>query len=261
MLKIVLICGDSPNVLELQKSYALLLVRKAKGSLSLNNCQVNLIPGRVFLLRENLPVKLNGNVLTGHLIQFQDLMLRIFLHQSVKHRGKGLYDPHVALPYVDINMDALLFLMSLIAQVGGEMNSGASGYMVRHYLFVLLRHVNRDIEQETILAAEQEQRLTTLLALMDCSFMDNRKTTFYAKKMGMKSRQLNAFTQKHFGKRFFQSLMERIIYEADMLLMEHNLPIKVIAYELGFSHQNEFAVYYRRHKGCSPGGFRKKYCK
>lgn len=261
MLKTTLICGDSPNILKLQKCYALLLVRKGKGNLSLNDCQVKLIPGRVFLLKENLPVKLEGNVLNGHLVQFQDPMLDIFLQQCVKHRGKGLYDPHVALPYVDVNRDDLSFLTSLIIHLADQIDSGLSTAISRHYFFVLLRHVNRQIEREIVLVAEQEQRLTMLSFLLEQNCKENRKATFYAKKMGMKARQLNQLTHKYFGKRFFKFLMERILAEADVLLMENNLPIKVIAYDLGFSHQNHFAVYYRRHKGFTPGGFRNKHCK
>lgn len=261
MLKIALICGDSPKILELQKTYALLMVSKGKGNLSLNDHEVNLAPGRVFLLRKNSPVKLEGDVLDGHLIQFQEVMMTTFLQQTAAHKGKGLYDPHVALPFVDLNRGAMLFLTTLIAQVGDEMNSGTSAYMVRYYLFVLLRHVNREVERQTVPVAVQEERLRMLSVLMDHYCRENRKTSYYAKKMGMKARQLNEFTHKHFGKPFFSLLMERIIVEADMLLLEKNQPIKNIAYDLGFTHQNDFTVYYRRHKGYAPSAYRNKHGK
>ncbi|SMC54082.1 AraC family transcriptional regulator [Pedobacter nyackensis] len=261
MLKIALICGDSPHVLELQKSYALLLVSKGKGKLRLNDHQVSLIPGRVFLLKENLSVKLEGTILDGHLVQFQEAMMSTFLRQSVIHKGKGLYNPDRALPYIDVNRNSLSFLIELIAQIGDGMDSGTFALALRHYLFVLLRHVNREAECEIKLVAGQEQRLTMLSVLMDNSYKENRKTSFYAKKMGIKARQLNEFTHKHFGKRFFKILMERILAEADALLIENNLPIKAIAYDLGFSHQNDFSVYYHRHRGCTPSAFRNSHCK
>jgi len=261
MLKVALICGDSPHVLELQKSYALLLVRNGKGNLNANSHQVSLMPGRVFLLKENFPVKLEGTKLVSYLVQFQEAMMSTFLRQSVTHRGKGLYNPDEALPYVDVNSNTLSFLIELIVQIGDGMDSGTFSLAFRHYLFVILRHVNREVECEIKLVAEQEQRLTMLSVLADQYCKENRKTTFYAKKMGMKARQLNEFSHKYFGKRFFKFLMERILAEADVLLIENNLPIKVIAYDLGFSHQNDFSVYYHRHRGCTPSVFRNSHCK
>ena len=260
MLKIALICGDSPHFLELQKSYALLLVSKGKGNLSANNHQVSLIPRRVFLLRENFPVKLEGIILVGYLVQFQEAMMSTFLRQSVTHRGKGLYNPDEALPYVDVNRNTLSFLISLIIQIGDGMDSGTVALVFRNYLYVLLRHVNREAEREIKLLAEQ-QGLTMLSVLIDQNCKEHRKTSFYAKKMGMKARQLNEFTYRHLGKRFFKFLMERILSDADVLLIENNLPIKVIAYDLGFSHQNDFSVYYHRYRGCTPSAFRNSHCK
>ena len=261
MLKITLICGDSPYALELQKSYALLLVSKGEGRLSLHGRQVNLMPGRVFLLKENFPVKVEGTIEVGHLVQFQEVMMSTFLCQSVTHRGKGLYNPDETLPYIDVNSNTMSFLRDLITQIGEGMSSGTFALAFRHYLFVLLRHVNREVEREIKLVAEQEQQLIKLSVLMDQNCKEKRKTTFYAEKMGMNARQLNVFTRKHFDKSFFKFLMEWILAEADVLLIENKLPIKGIAYDLGFSHQNDFSVYYHRYRGFTPSAFRNSHCK
>jgi AraC family transcriptional activator of pobA len=261
MLNIAPICFDRPAVLKLQKPYAVLLIKMGEGGLTLDTHKIDVLPGRVFLLRENFPVMLEGNTLTGHLVEFQEVMLNTFLLQFTTHRGKGLYNPNVVLPYADLNSEAFSFLTGLITQLGYEMDSGTPVVIFRHYLFVLLRHVNRQIEKDVVMISAQEQKLMMLMTLLDKNYRKNRKTDFYAKGMGMRARQLNDFVQQLFGKRFFELLMERVFAEADLLLVDNKLPIKTIAYELGFSDQNHFSIYYSRYRGYTPGFFRNKFCK
>jgi AraC-like DNA-binding protein len=256
MLKIEIICLEQPDVIVLQRPYAVLLVSSGVGVLSVETEQVELVPGRVFFLKKNLQVSLDGDLLIGHLIAFDKVMLHAFLLYFVSHRDKGLYHPDVRLPYADLQLDALLFVLDVIGQLNQEIEEGTPPFIFMHVLFVLLRQVNREVELVSTLPADKERVLVDLLILIEANYKTSRKTSFYAAKLGLTDRELNSFAHEVFGKRFFDVLMERLLVDADMLLRDKNMAIKEIAYELGFTSQSNFTTYYQRYKGYTPGAFR-----
>ncbi|RZM13114.1 MAG: hypothetical protein EOO88_44895, partial [Pedobacter sp.] len=93
MLKIVPICKEDAECIELNRPYAVLLVSNGEGLLRINNRAVELLPGRVFFLKREQQMVMEGELLIGQLIEFQEAMLHAFLIQFAGHRDKGLYDP------------------------------------------------------------------------------------------------------------------------------------------------------------------------
>lgn len=94
--------------------------------------------------------------------------------------------------------------------------------------------------------------------LMELHYKEHRDTVFYAKLMGMRPRNLNGIVKMTFGKRVFGVVMDRMMLEAEVLLLETTIAIKEVAYELGFSELSYFSTYFKREKGMSPVEFREK---
>ncbi|MBB2143946.1 helix-turn-helix domain-containing protein [Pedobacter sp. LMG 31464] len=88
-------------------------------------------------------------------------------------------------------------------------------------------------------------------------FRLQRSTRFYARKLAVSSRRLNGLCKDWYaGKRMFEVVLERICLEAEILLLDIDIPIKAVAYELGFSSTQHFRVYFKRFRGMSPSEFR-----
>ena len=84
------------------------------------------------------------------------------------------------------------------------------------------------------------------------------RTEDVARRVGLSSSQLNRlFTQflGHTPKAHFQ---RRRIRAAKTLVMDDELPIKEISYQLGFASQHVFYNWFRRQFGCAPSAFQGK---
>jgi AraC family transcriptional activator of pobA len=87
--------------------------------------------------------------------------------------------------------------------------------------------------------------------------MEHRDRKFYAKLMGMRSMNLNGMVKMTFGKGVFGMVMDRMMLEAEVLLLETTVAMKEVAYELGFSELSYFSIYFKRVKGVNPVEFRR----
>lgn len=258
MLKITPICIEYPNAINLEKPYAILLVNCGTGFLRKDTIKIDVLPGRIFLLKDDLSVKLESGMLVGHLIEFQEVMLQTFLLQSSMHVNKGLYDPNVILPYVDLKLDALPFLFNLIAQLNYEIEESSSALGFMHYLFSFMRHVNKDVERVFMMNRNRENDLLKLLKLIEEQYKKSKKPEDYSARMGITPRALNELCYEYFGKRFLKVLSERILNQADLLLFQNKLSIKEIAFELKFYDANHFNSVYKEEKGILPREYRKR---
>ncbi|MBB2145798.1 helix-turn-helix domain-containing protein [Pedobacter sp. LMG 31464] len=82
---------------------------------------------------------------------------------------------------------------------------------------------------------------------------------FYARKLTVSSRHLNRLCREWYGgKGIFEVVTERICMEAEVLLPDSGLLVKVVAYELGFSSTQHFRVYFKQHRGMTPSEFEKE---
>ncbi len=218
--------------------------------------RVALQPGRVFLLRQESKVYLEGKVLTGHLLEFQKVLLDHYLLQNINHRDKGLFDFGLALAFADIRTNTLFFLMSLIGQLLDELEEGSDVSIFQHYLFLFLWHINRRVAELNVHLSEQELVMKKVMLLIEEHYTVNRSPLFYASKLGMSVRRLNGLTRAAMGKIFFDLLIDRVMVEADLLLRT-DLPIKNIAYQLGFGSYYSFDYFCMKHLKMSAAAFRR----
>lgn len=95
--------------------------------------------------------------------------------------------------------------------------------------------------------------------ILEVNFKSERSTRYYARRVGVSPRRLNALCRMWFdGKAFFAVLMERLLFEAEHRLTYSVDPIKAIAFELGFKSPQNFRMYFVRYRGISPLEFRKR---
>ncbi|RZK70723.1 MAG: AraC family transcriptional regulator [Pedobacter sp.] len=261
LLQITPICFDCPTVIHLSNAVALLYVDKAEGDLVVfTNAQeaarVTILNHHVFLLRNTSVNRLEGSLIIGHLLQFEMEVLNNYLLQNLAQRNTGLFDLKQPLPHIEVTANGVFFLNNLICQLNAELDAAADSNEYTHYLFLLLKHANRNAKPFAP-DVENSKMGLKIAALIDAYYMTNRSTSFYANKLGITQRNLNIIVHNMYQCRFFEIVMQRLLYEAEIKLADKEIPLKVIAYELGFSHYNHFNTYYLRYKGISPKEYRK----
>lgn len=145
--------------------------------------------------------------------------------------------------------------------------------IVNLYLQAFLLNVKRIYEShsntiEPEKAAEKSQsgdivrKFKSLVWLHTISINDkdyNRKTvTEYADLLFIHPNYLYAIVKKETGKTAREYIDEQIFKLAKSLLLQEELLIKEIAWQLSFSETAHFSNFFRRHAGIAPGVFRKQ---
>ncbi|RZM17784.1 MAG: AraC family transcriptional regulator [Pedobacter sp.] len=233
----------------------MLLVSRAEGILKVKNERTELVNGRVFLLKADQQVQVLGEMLIGHVIEFQQALLDLFLVQNAVQRNAGLYSLEVTLPYTDHEMDVSYFLMSLIGRLIYEIEKRTA--MAKDYLFILFKIVNPKVAERSIWHSDEQLVVDKLKMMIAANFKEQRKPSYYAGELGLSVEKLRLLLRRVLKKRFYDLLNERVFAEANLLLVT-DMSIKEIAYELGFAHSSHFDMCYIRYYGVSPGTYRKR---
>ncbi len=79
-----------------------------------------------------------------------------------------------------------------------------------------------------------------------------------AERYGIPARRLNAAFQEAFGQSIYTFITGQRLEQARQALLETEVPMKVLADHLGYSHVNHFITAFRRRFGQSPGRLRRK---
>ena len=82
-----------------------------------------------------------------------------------------------------------------------------------------------------------------------------------ARRVGLSQRRLNEAFRELYGDTVFRCLTRWRLEHAQVLLLKEELPLKEIAYRLGYSHLNNFILAFARHFGSPPATFRRSRAK
>ena len=258
MLKIDLVCLDNSEVLILQRPVGILLINRVEGILKVGKTRVKPVSGRAFLLKSDQQVILEGNLLIGHLIAFQQVLLDRFLQQNMHQLNKGLFDMQAPLPFADSDDGSLRLVLNLMTQLIDEIKLASHRVIFQPYLFLLLWHLNRKVAEKEIKPTAHDSIVSKFKELLELHYIEQRNAPFYAGLIGINSRKLQYVLHKMTGKTFSDYWQERIYLEADLMLHDPEIPLKEIAYVLGYSGQSHFTRKYTAYKGMPPGKYRKE---
>ncbi|ARP85343.1 helix-turn-helix domain-containing protein [Bordetella genomosp. 9] len=135
--------------------------------------------------------------------------------------------------------------------------------VVRSYLLILLTQLRRLYREEDAgEGAGPSFSLTRRLGLL----IEEHYLTFgairqYAEALCVSERQLNEAVKRTLGRTVSQLVQERIALEAKRLLSNTGKGIAEIAFQLNFEDPAYFARFFKKHSGCTPGEFRRRYCR
>ncbi|MDQ1096837.1 MULTISPECIES: helix-turn-helix domain-containing protein [Chryseobacterium] len=94
--------------------------------------------------------------------------------------------------------------------------------------------------------------------LVNLNFRELKSTSEYAEKLSITPNYLNAVIRERLDMTAGQLIKNRVILEAERLLLHTTLSIAEIAYGLGFSDRSHFGKYFKAEKKYSPNEYRKK---
>lgn len=136
--------------------------------------------------------------------------------------------------------------------------------LLRAYLKAFLIQVQRrknDFEKkdsETPFELDEKRtQLIHFINLIDENYNKGLTVSEYADLMHISTRTLSDLTNQTLNKTPSLMIQERIILEAQRLLLHSNLNVNQIGYRLGFDDPSYFVKYFKKHANISPSEFRK----
>jgi AraC family transcriptional activator of pobA len=115
----------------------------------------------------------------------------------------------------------------------------------------------RQLGQVPFFADEKRLNLTRFVNLVEESYTQGLTVNEYAQRLALSPRTLANLTNELLGKSPSLLIQERIILEAQRLLLHSSLHINQIAFRLGFEDASYFVKYFKKHLRLSPTDFRK----
>ena len=95
--------------------------------------------------------------------------------------------------------------------------------------------------------------------LVELHFKELKRTSDYSEKLTISANYLNALIKEKLDISAENVIQNRVILEAERLLLNTDLSVTEISYELGFSDKSHFGKYFKKITQESPNNFRKKF--
>ncbi|MCX2738387.1 helix-turn-helix domain-containing protein [Pontibacter anaerobius] len=127
------------------------------------------------------------------------------------------------------------------------------------YLHITLENAARLYRSETFQdkAPGAVAKVREFELLLNQHFLQKREVKDYADMLHITPNHLNVLCKSTVGKTASQLIHERVIVEAQRLLLHSTLSIKEIAYKLHFDDNSYFSRFFKKYSGKTPEQFRK----
>lgn len=131
--------------------------------------------------------------------------------------------------------------------------------VLRSYLHILLENAARLYRSEAF--PEQPPgavaKVREFELLLNNYFLQKREVKDYADMLHITPNHLNVLCKTTVGKTSSQLIHDRVMVEAQRLLLHSTLSVKEVAYQLQFEDNSYFSRFFKKHSGKTPEQFRK----
>jgi AraC family transcriptional regulator, transcriptional activator of pobA len=157
----------------------------------------------------------------------------------------------------------LVRVRGLLGQVRSEYQQPeprGKSLVLGHLLRALIVDLDRAVRPRRDPPGDGEPGPSTVcrdfLELLERQYRARHDVAFYARALRLPSRLLSGHVKQARGRTAKQVIEARLIVEAKRYLRFTTLPVKAVAYELGYEDPSYFCKVFRRLTGASPHGFR-----
>jgi AraC family transcriptional regulator, transcriptional activator of pobA len=169
-----------------------------------------------------------------------------------------LFNMHGQYTAFNVDADVAENLQYIKILMEEEYNNTKGTYLIlKSLLKVFLLNLIRMSQKYFLHQDVHQKRVYQFIMLMDEHYKEQRKTDFYSSKMGISEKRINQILKEKMNKTMTELLHERVIVEANRLLISANMTIKEIAFNLNFDDPAYFSRFYKKQTGYTPEDFKK----
>ncbi|RBP47167.1 helix-turn-helix domain-containing protein [Arenicella xantha] len=133
---------------------------------------------------------------------------------------------------------------------------------LRSLLALILVNLSRCVpqlnEQPSETDFDNQQKVATLMEVIEANYTEHHSTEFYANAMNITLTKLRRMTQSILGISAHQLINNKIILEAKRNILYTSMTASQIADMLGFKDPAYFSRFFKKHTGESPSEYRKR---
>ncbi len=179
---------------------------------------------------------------------------RNFFQQGDHSNMRIMFNPFVNDPMEpdeasSIHLERILSMIVLEAQTTNYQP------VIHAYLAAFLHKLSLIRKDLHIVQEDRSQRLSTLFELIEKHRLTERKTSFYAERIGLTTKRLNEILKIKVGLTLTQLLHKILIADAKKMIAKGDRSIKEVSYDLGFSEQAYFSRFFKKQTGMTPLDF------
>lgn len=181
------------------------------------------------------------------------------LFHSLHVFENGLLAPRVQL--TDSQHHMLRGLAAVLLHEYQKPFDELSPEILRNLLRVYLLHVERiqAASASSQRVAPHYKEFVAFRHLVERDLAQSRSVQYYARQLAVSPKKLNELTRQVLNKTAKDFIEEQVVLEAQRLLAQGKMPIKEIAYQLGFSEPTNLVKFFKKHTRTSPAAFRQKF--
>ncbi|WP_439487715.1 AraC family transcriptional regulator [Algoriphagus sp.] len=243
--------------------YIIVVFTQGKGSHTIDFKTYEVGSGSVFFLS---PGQVHSWKLStdsdGHILFFSaDFYTATFSRKRLNEYS--LFNSILEYPRMEIGSSQAKEIISFMEKINKE-NSQPDLFtkdLLRNYIDVLLLFFYRFKSSKASFSKREKlshNQFQELELLIDTHFKKHREVSFYADQMNISMKQLNTISKHTVSKTSSQLILDRVILEAQRLLIHSELNISEIAYELEFEDASYFSRLFKKKTGDTPEQFRNK---
>ncbi len=246
---------DRPNF------YGIFFFTKANGAIKLDGNDIVINKNNVFFYYPYQTIDLYGEF-EGELIQFHPDFFCIDIHAKDIGCQGLLFNNFFNDTNVKCSISEFYDLKQFCIAIQKELQHTRIGQldMVASHLKMLLIQAVR-IKREKQQEEEQINKgkiYHQIEILLNNHFTSQSSPEFYIEQLKVSQTTFNRLCKKHFKHSFITLLNLKRIASAKNKLFLTNLPIKDIAYQIGYNDPLYFSRVFKKHSGISPKEFRKQ---
>lgn len=245
------------------KFYILLLVEEGFGDVMIDQDIFDLAKNRVFFVNYNQVIRFSKvEKLTGVAVMFTKSFYNLIYTGNKKIKDDTAF---LNLPsFINFSKSDFLSFKSVLNDIKKEFTreKALRQEIICLLLKVLMLKYSRNTEARTMSTLKTDRKFSYLndfKNLVDLNFRELKRTSEYAAQLTITANYLNALVKEKMDISAENFIQNRVILEAERLLLNTNLSVTEIAYELGFSDKSHFGKYFKRIAQISPNQFRKKF--
>ncbi|SFT46764.1 AraC-type DNA-binding protein [Chryseobacterium formosense] len=242
------------------KFYAVLLFENADGSIIIDDREFQLKSHTFFFINYNQVYYFKDQqTIEGEVILFtKSFYNHVYTGNKMIKSDTAL---HNVSPFISLKPENLSDLKQTFKELRTEYQSHQQSrkeilcLLLKVFVLKYIRNsskkdlINRSVDHKKKLVDDFND-------LVNLHYKELKTTSKYAEKLNINSSYLNTLVKEILDITAGQVIKNRIILEAERLLLHSSLSIIEISYELGFNDNSHFGKYFKSVRGVSPNNFR-----